>query len=72
MQEVFHAFAKDTELVAKLSIKISEVIAEKEKAYGDSEFIKSCLKLFTRRVFPEKKFVVEQLTKFVWVYSGRD
>ena len=38
MQEVFHAKAKDTELVTKQNFKISEVIAQKGKAYGDGEF----------------------------------
>ena len=47
-----------------LSFEISEVIAEKGKAYSDSEFIKNCLDLFTRRVFPEKKWVVQQLSLF--------
>ena len=51
MQEVFHAYGKDTELATKVSLELSEVIADKGKAYSDGEFIKSCLKLFTRRVF---------------------
>ena len=34
MQEMFHAYAKDTELVTKLSFKIFEVIAEKGRAYS--------------------------------------
>ena len=32
MQDVFHAYEKDTEPVTKLSIEISEVIPKKEKA----------------------------------------
>ena len=31
MQEIFHAYEKDTELVTELNFEISEVIAEKEK-----------------------------------------
>ena len=70
MQEVFDANAKDTNLVTKLTFKIFDVIAEKGKVDSDGEFIKSCLELFMRCVFPEKKYVVEQLslsvfTKFV-------
>ena len=53
---------QDNELVTKLSFKISGVIAEKGKAYSNGEFTKSFLKLFMRRVFPEKKYVKEQLS----------
>ena len=59
---MFHAHAKDTELVIKLSFKIYEVIAKKGKVYSDGEFMKSCLKLFTRREFSNKKCIVEQLS----------
>ena len=43
MLEVFQSYEKDTELVAELNFEILEVIAEKRKAYSDSEFIKNCL-----------------------------
>ena len=54
MQEVFHAYVEDTELITKLSIEISKLIAENEIAYSDGEFIKNCFELFTKRMFPEK------------------
>ena len=52
MREEFHACEKNTmtELVRdvrELSFEISEVIAEKGKAYSDGEFIKNCLELYT-------------------------
>ena len=62
MQKVFHAYKKDTKLVAEWNIEIFEVIAEKGNAYCDGEFIMNCLELFTRYVFPKKKYVVEQLS----------
>ena len=40
IQEVFHAHAKDNELITKLSFEISELIAEKEIVYSDGEFIR--------------------------------
>ena len=61
-QEVFHGYKKDTELVTKLSFKISEAIAEKGKPYSDGEFIKNCLEIFTTNVSPEKKNLVEQIS----------
>ena len=67
MQDVFHAYEKNPELVTKLSFEISEIIAEKGKAYSDGKFIKNCLELFTRRVFP--KTAVDQLS--VSVYRGK-
>ena len=70
MQEVFHAYEKNIELVAVLDFEISEVIAEKRKVYSDGKFIENCLELFTRRVFPEKKSVVEQMSH-VSVYNGK-
>ena len=48
MQKVFYAYTKETE------VEISAVIGKKEKAYSDGEFIKNCLELVTRRMFPEK------------------
>ena len=58
MQKVFYAYKKETE------VEISAVIGKKEKAYSDGEFIKNCLELVTRRMFPEKKCVVEQPSLF--------
>ena len=40
-----------------MRFEISEVIAEKGKAYSDGEVIKNCLELF-----PKKKCVVDQLS----------
>ena len=62
MQEIFHAYEKDTELVTELNFEISEVIAEKGKPYSDVEFLKNCLELFIKRLFLEKKCGVEQLS----------
>ena len=58
MQEIFYVYEIDTELVSELNFEISEVTAEKGKAYSDDEFIKNCLELFSRSVFPEKNCVV--------------
>ena len=41
MQEVFHIYEKDMELITKLNFEISELNAGKELAYSDGEFIKS-------------------------------
>ena len=60
-QEVFDGHKKDTELVKKLSLKISKVIAEKHKSYSEGELNKNCQKIiFIKNVSPEKKDLVEQ------------
>ena len=60
MQEVFHAYEKNTELITKLSFEISQLIAEKEIAYRDGEFIRNGLELFSQHMFLEKN-MEEQL-----------
>ena len=71
MQEAFHAYEKDTEHITKLSFEISKLIAEKEIAYSDCEFIKNGLELFIRRTFPEKNVLRSNYSKSVSVYSDK-
>ena len=59
------------ELITKLSFEVSELIAEKEIAYSDGEFIKNGLQLFTRRTFPEKNVQWTNYGKSSSVYSGK-
>ena len=61
MPEVFHSYEKNTELVTELNFETSEIITEKGKAYSYGKFIKNYFKLITRRVFPKKKCILEQL-----------
>ena len=51
---------REEELVAKLSFKLCEFMAEEGKPFGDGEFIKSCLAISTEYVCPEKKYLVDQ------------
>ena len=72
MLEVFQSYEKDTELVTELNFEIFEVIAIKGKAYSDSELIKNCLEVFTERMFPEKKCVVEQGFSNFYCYGAHE
>ena len=64
MQKIFHAYEKYIEFFVELSFKVSEVIQEKEKLWPTVmiNLFKNCLLLFTRRLFPEKKCVVKELS----------
>ena len=71
MQEIFHTYEKDTELVIELNFEISEVIAEKEKLYSEVKLVKNCLELFIKCLFPEKKCGVEQLSLSRFIEARR-
>ena len=72
-QGVFTTDKKDSELVTKLSFKLCEWMAVKEKPYSDGEFIRNCLIIFTENTCPEKKHLAEQtsLSRFtVWHWTN--
>ncbi|CAM1308827.1 Uncharacterised protein r2_g1895 [Pycnogonum litorale] len=70
-QGVFTYHKKDSELVTKLSFKICESIAEKQKSFSDGEFIKSCLGIFTDFTCPEKKHLLQQTSLSRFTVSRR-
>ena len=55
-QGVFASYEKDSELSTKLTFELYESMAEKRKPFGDGEFSKNCLTIFTEYACPEKKF----------------
>ena len=59
-QKMISVYKDDSQITTELSYKISEVIAEKGKAFGDGEFVKHCLMIFAERACPEKKYLIEQ------------
>ena len=46
-------------------------MAEKGKPFGDAEFIKNCLTIFTEYACPEKKHLVEQTSLLCFTVSRR-
>ena len=52
---------KEPGAVIKRATSGSRAIGSRPLVYSDGEFIKNCLELFRRRVFPEKKCAMEQL-----------
>ena len=46
-------------------------MAEKGKLFGDGEFIKNCLTIFTEYACPEKKHLVEQTSLLRFIVSRR-
>ena len=53
-------YKDDSQITTELSYKISEAIAEKEKAFSDGEFVKHCPMIFAEWACPEKKYLIEQ------------
>jgi len=70
-QGVFTNYKKDSELVTKISYKISESIAEQGRSFSDGDFIKSCLGIFTDFACPEKKHLLHQTSLSRFTVSRR-